>query len=48
MTPEPDEISICDNCGREFEFPEGIAVSDDKNNLLFLCPECYKERKERC
>ena len=43
MTPESDEISLCDNCGREFDFSAGIAVDDDKHEVLFLCSECYKE-----
>ena len=46
MTPEPDEISICDNCGREFPFPTGVAVDDDKHGVLFLCPECYNREKQ--
>ena len=45
MTPEPDEISLCDNCGREFPFNTGVAVHDDKHGILFLCPECDKERE---
>ena len=46
MTPEPDEKSICDNCGREFDFSTGIAVYDDKHGIQFLCPECYNEARE--
>ena len=46
MTPEPDEISICDNCGREVDFSTGVAVYDDKHEILFLCPDCDKERLE--
>ena len=40
MTPEPDEISICDNCDREFGFSTGVAVT------LFFCPVCYNKRKQ--
>ena len=40
MTPEPDEISTCDNCDREFPFSTGVAVT------LFFCPVCYNRRKQ--
>lgn len=46
ITPEEDEISICDNCGREFGFSTGVAVYNNKHEVLFLCPEDYKEWPE--
>jgi hypothetical protein len=45
MTPEPDEISICDNCGCEFGFSTGIIIYDNNHEPLFLCFECHKARE---
>lgn len=44
-TKTKDEISICDMCGREFGFSTGVAIRDGEE-VLFLCPECYKEWNE--
>ncbi len=46
MTPEEDEKSICDSCGREFDFNTGTVVYGYDNNPLVLCSECYKEWEE--
>ncbi len=46
MTTEEGEKSICDSCGREFDFNTGTVVYGYDHNPLILCPECYREWEE--
>ena len=42
---QEDEISVCDMCGKQFWFDDGIIYYIDQDPKL-LCPKCVKEKED--